>query len=103
MNNAIGIGLGIVAIVIAIGVIAGGSTILNDGIINSIPNDEDNKMQIGDKISVSVQPSDSSVQVEPTEGKSLEINLVDCWTCNHCHRLRVEDCGVHSRGWFSHS
>jgi len=77
MNNAIGIGLGIVAIVIAIGVIAGGSTILNDGIINTIPNDEDNKMQIGDKISVSVQPSDNSVQVEPREGKSLEINLVD--------------------------
>jgi len=77
MSKAIGLGIGIVAIVIAIGVVAGGSTILNDGVITGIPNDEDNKMQIGDKVSVTVQPSDDSIQVEATEGKSLEINLVD--------------------------
>ncbi len=77
MSKVIGLGIGIVAIVIAIGVVAGWSTILNDGVITGIPNDEDNKMQIGDKISVIVQPSDDFIQVESTEGKSLEINLVD--------------------------
>ena len=73
MNKAVGVGIGIAVVVIAL-VIVGGSTMIGDN--GGLPFDDDNKMQIGDKVSVTVNPGTENNEIE-TEGKSLEVNLVD--------------------------
>ena len=74
MNKAVGIGIGIAVAVIAF-VVAGGSTMLVEQ--GGLPYEDDNTMTMGDKVSVSVQPADEDVVEESTEGKSLEVKLVD--------------------------
>ena len=77
MNKAIGIGIGVVIAAVAVGII-GGSTFLSDSIGNSIPTEDTNSMSMGDKVSVSVTPAEEIIEdEESTEGKSLEVNLVD--------------------------
>ena len=73
MNKAIGVGIGIAVVVIAF-VVVGGSTMLGDQ--QGLPFEDKNKMQIGDKVSVTVQPSEEVIE-ETNEGKNLEVNLVD--------------------------
>ena len=75
MNKAIGVGIGIGVLVIAFAIV-GGSTMFGGEV--GLPFDDKNKMQIGDKVSVTIVPGDEVIEEEvTTEGKSLEINLVD--------------------------
>ena len=84
MNKAIGVGIGIGVLVIAF-VIVGGSTMGGD--MPSLPfyDDDNNSMEIGDRVSVTVNPSteedleiNEEVEAESdSEGKALEVNLVD--------------------------
>ena len=84
MNKAIGVGIGVAALVIAF-VFAGGSTILEKQ--DGLPSDDQNTMLMGDKVSIKVTPSEETNDEEITEeeisdeevneGKSLEVNLVD--------------------------
>ena len=81
MNKAVGIAIGVVVIALAAGI--GGSTFFSDSIGNSIPTDDSNRMQMGDKLSVTVTPTEEieneqvEEEEESTEGKKLEVNLVD--------------------------
>ena len=81
MNKAVGLGIGVVAVIIAI--VVGGSTMLGENGLDSlkgIPNDgSNNNMMMGDKVSVTVKPAEENIEeeTETTEGKSLEVNLVD--------------------------
>ena len=83
MNKIVGVGIGVAAVIIAF-VVAGGSTMLSDQA--GLPNDDQNRMTMGDKLSVTVQPAkenteqetlEENIEEESTEGKSLEVNLVD--------------------------
>ena len=79
MNKGIGLGIGIAVVIVA--VVVAGSTIFSDGKVNSfpgIPNEDNNQMTMGDKVSVTVTSADeTNVSEETTEGKNLEVNLVD--------------------------
>ena len=84
MNRGIGLGIGIAAVIVA--VVVAGSTIFSDGKVNSfsgLPNEDNNQMTMGDKVSVTVTSAEEtnvskgSPEEETTEGKNLEVNLVD--------------------------
>ena len=80
MNKGVGLGIGIAVVIVA--VVVAGSTIFNDGEINSfpgLPNEDNNQMTMGDKVSVTVTSDDETEvsEEETTEGKNLEVNLVD--------------------------
>lgn len=78
MNKAIGIGIGVVVVAIAVGIL-GGSTFFSDSIENSIPTDDSNQMTMGDKISVTVTPTESVSEEEndETEGNTHQVNIID--------------------------
>ena len=80
MNKGIGLGIGIVAVVVAF-VIAGSTIFSDEGIelSSGLPTEDDNQMNMGDKVSVTVTSNfeTENSEEETVEGKNLEVNLID--------------------------